>query len=127
MSQIDEDRLRQVGRGIRDKQANIDQLCGQCGDGVVAVGTDGSVWPCVFSRWMSVGNVRASSFREILSGSTMIETKARLAKHFASVMPMLPQCDPRCGPACSPACTPQCWPTGTGPCLPKGGCMPNYR
>jgi hypothetical protein len=33
---------------------------------------------------------------------------------------------PQCGPNCGPACNPSCWPHGTGPCGPKGGCVPNY-
>ncbi|MGH3569402.1 MAG: radical SAM/SPASM domain-containing protein [Pseudonocardia sp.] len=51
------DRLRQVGRGVRDQQASTAQLCGRCSDGVAAVSPDGAVWPCVFSRWLPVGNV----------------------------------------------------------------------
>ena len=38
------DWLRQVGRGVRDQQASVEQLCGRCADGVVAVSPDGSVW-----------------------------------------------------------------------------------
>jgi len=128
--EVGEDRLRQVGRGVRDKQASMGQLCGRCGDGVVAVGSDGSVWPCVFSRWMSVGNARSASLMDILAGPAMTTTAKRLAEYFASRQPAtgcVPRlCDPQCGPSCSPACAPQCWPTGTGPCTPRGGCMPNY-
>ncbi|MGH3934454.1 MAG: radical SAM protein [Pseudonocardiaceae bacterium] len=36
------DRLRQVGRGIRDRQASTEELCGRCGDGVAAVSPDGT-------------------------------------------------------------------------------------
>lgn len=31
------DRVRQVGRGVRDRQASTEQLCGQCGDDVAAI------------------------------------------------------------------------------------------
>lgn len=62
------DRLRQVGRGVRDQQPGAAQLCGQCGDGVAAISPDGSVWPCVFSRWLPIGDVRRHPLREICSG-----------------------------------------------------------
>lgn len=119
------DHLRQVGRGVRDQQPDLAQLCGHCGDNQVAVAPDGSVWPCVFSRWLLVGNVRQTALADVLAGPTMIDTAATLTEHFAA-RPTARPCDPKCGPSCSPACRPQCWPTGSGPCKPKGGCQPNY-
>lgn len=62
------DRLRQVGRGVRDQQPNAAQLCGRCGDGAAAISPDGSVWPCVFSRWLPIGDVSRQPLREIVSG-----------------------------------------------------------
>lgn len=38
------DFLRQVGRSVRDQAPDVGQLCGQCGDGRVAIAPDGSVW-----------------------------------------------------------------------------------
>jgi MoaA/NifB/PqqE/SkfB family radical SAM enzyme len=61
VTDVDTDRQREVGRGVRDGATNIDQLCGNCASGVVAVAPDGTVWPCVFSRWLPVGNVRHES------------------------------------------------------------------
>jgi MoaA/NifB/PqqE/SkfB family radical SAM enzyme len=72
------DRLRQVGRGVRDRQPGADQLCGRCADGVAAVSPDGAVWPCVFSRWMSIGDVRRQPLREIMAN--MPEARADLIK-----------------------------------------------
>lgn len=57
------DRLRQVGRGVRDGQAGAAQLCGRCGDGVAAISPDGSVWPCVFSRWLLLQPTMAERVR----------------------------------------------------------------
>src|SRR5690349_9079145 len=85
----------------------------------------GDVWPCVFSRWLPVGNVRREALAEIITGPRMIETTRLLAESFAG-RPSAGPCDPQCGPNCGPACLPQCWPTGSGPCGPKGGCQPNY-
>lgn len=123
------DHLRQVGRGVREHQPSLSQLCGHCGQGKIAIAADGAVWPCVFSRWLPVGNVRRDALVEILSGPRMLETAATLSQHFSSRPHMGEQetpCDPQCGPNCSPACNPSCWPTGAGPCGPKGGCQPNY-
>lgn len=71
------DRLRHVGRGVRDQQPSAAQLCGRCGDGVAAISPDGWVWPCVFSRWLPIGNVRRQPLREIFSG--LSAARARLA------------------------------------------------
>lgn len=122
------DRLRQVGRGVRDQQPSMDQLCGHCAADVLAVSSDGNVWPCVFSRWLPVGNAMTTSLVDILAGDPVREVRGRLAAHFAARQtPCVPKmCDPQCGPSCGPACNPSCWPTGTGPCTPNGGCTPNY-
>ncbi|WP_269436157.1 SPASM domain-containing protein [Saccharothrix sp. NRRL B-16348] len=96
-------------------------LCGQRGDRKVAVAEDGSVWPCVFSRWLPVGNVRLAPLVEILNGPTMLATTTALAERFAQrpVSPCVPNmCDPQCGPSCGPACNP------AGNCTPKGKCVP---
>ncbi len=124
VTEIGTDRLRQVGRGVRTGQAGLDQLCGHCGNGKIAVSPTGDVWPCVFSRWLSVGNVRDRALAEILSGPQMAKVGARLGTHF--IEGGRSPCDPQCGPNCSPACNPSCWPTGAGPCGPNGGCQPNY-
>ncbi len=133
VTEVGVDHLRQVGRGVRDREASITELCGNCGDGVVAVGPDGAVWPCVFTRWMPVGNVRETPLAEVLAGKAARDTAAALREAFAargiaeacSPKCMPDRCDPECGPACSPACKPLCGPKG-GPCKPRGGCMPNY-
>lgn len=125
LGEVRVDHLRQVGRGVREQAPNVDQLCGNCTRGTVAISPTGDVWPCVFSRWLPVGNVRQEALVEIITGPRMIETTASLAESFAGRPSMAP-CDPQCGPNCGPACNPQCWPTGTGPCGPKGGCQPNY-
>lgn len=114
------DHLRQIGRGVRDREPDLSQLCGNCGDRKIAVAADGSVWPCVFSRWLPVGNVKDEALADILSGTRMIETSATLAAEFAT-RPCVPNmCDPQCGPSCSPACIPK------GDCVPEGGCVPSY-
>ncbi|MGH3823961.1 MAG: radical SAM protein [Pseudonocardiaceae bacterium] len=128
VTDIGTDHLRQVGRGVRQGQPSIDQLCGHCAQGKVAVSPNGDVWPCVFASWMPVGNVRNRTLAEILTSPEMASATATLVDHFrAPELPCVPKmCDPQCGPSCGPACIPSCWPHGTGPCRPNGGCVPNY-
>jgi MoaA/NifB/PqqE/SkfB family radical SAM enzyme len=102
------DRLRQVGRGVRDRQPGAAELCGRCADGVAAVSPDGSVWPCVFSRWLSIGDVRQQPLREIMAN--MPNARAAL---FAQGMPTGAR-----------ACNPDCAPRG-GECYPNN--CPPYR
>lgn len=122
------DRLRQVGRGVRSEQPSVDQLCGHCASGVLAISPSGEVWPCVFSRWLPVGNVRTAPLADILTGQAVADVRGELAASFAAVQPIdapcVPKmCNPQCGPRCGPACTPQ---GKRQPCAPIGGCPPNY-
>ncbi len=122
------DRLRQVGRGVADQQPNVDQLCGQCGDGVAAISPAGAVWPCVFSRWLPLGNVREQELAAILDGSAAHRVRAELAQAFAGREPVTgpgarecpPTCNP-CQPRCEPGCQPYC--CNPAPCQPK--CSPS--
>ncbi|WP_344292372.1 SPASM domain-containing protein [Streptomyces synnematoformans] len=129
--EVGTDRLRQVGRGVRDQPPDAVQLCGRYASGVIAISPDGAVWPCVFSRWLPMGNVLERTLAEILGSAEAEWVRSELRVEFAERQPPLPgagtdPCDPQCGPSCGPACGPSCWPTGTGPCSPNGGCQPNY-
>jgi MoaA/NifB/PqqE/SkfB family radical SAM enzyme len=145
VTNVGTDRRRQVGRGERDRQASMDQLCGNCASGVLAIAPDGSVWPCVFTRWLPVGNVRQASLSDIIAGQDVAGVRADLAEHFArrgDISACRPDdCTPRCQPGCNPMCNPFCQPTCNprcGPscspakncepvqCGPKGNCWPKY-
>lgn len=124
------DRLRQVGRGERSVSASMDQLCGNCADSVVAVSPDGAVWPCVFTRWLPVGNVLESSLPAVTAGRRLAEVRQDLTEHFTSTgagsacRPSChPDCSPACQPTCPPNCSPSCHPTNCGP----NSCWPGYR
>jgi MoaA/NifB/PqqE/SkfB family radical SAM enzyme len=123
VTEVGYDRLRQVGRGIRDQVPNMDQLCGNCASGVLAISPNGDVWPCVFSRWLPVGNVRMTSLPAIVAGQQITSVRQELTTVFAGRQaPCVPNmCDPQCGPSCSPACQPQ------NNCVPVGACAPDYR
>ncbi|MFI7025182.1 radical SAM protein [Micromonospora sp. NPDC049900] len=116
------DRLRHVGRGVRGGAEGVEQLCGNCASGVLAVGADGVVWPCVFSRWLPVGNVREADLAAILAGRRTQQVRAELEAVF-SKQPCAPRCAPaRCQPTCAPSCSPSC-----SPCAPSKRCWPYYR
>jgi MoaA/NifB/PqqE/SkfB family radical SAM enzyme len=138
VTDIGYDRLRQVGRGIRNQKQDITQLCGRCSSGVLAVSSDGSVWPCVFARWLPVGDVRALSLAEIIAGDQLRSVRDELTQHFRTRQEQNtpsgchpdcnpnhtcePRCEPYnagCHPECGPACGPRCNPTNCRPnCLP---------
>lgn len=143
VTEIGADHLRQVGRGVRTLEPDVSQLCGHCADGRVAISPTGEVWPCVFARWLPVGNVRTATLADILVAPATGRLRAELGAEFARrdlvapgtpappgpvpgwpvpSMPCVPRmCDPQCGPSCSPACQP------VGNCRPSGGCAPDYR
>jgi MoaA/NifB/PqqE/SkfB family radical SAM enzyme len=102
------DRLREVGRGVRAAGPGVDQLCGQCASGRLAVSADGDVWPCVFSRWLVVGNARRSSLADINGGVTTAAVRRTLTEHFAARPGPRALCEPDrdknggCQPLCDP-------------------------
>jgi sulfatase maturation enzyme AslB (radical SAM superfamily) len=116
VASVGRDRLRQVGRGIRDWQPGAGELCGRCGDGVFAVGADGSVWPCVFSRWMPVGSVHTDSLAAVLSGREMRSARDRLGWNLPQACVPMP---------CTPTCTPNCAPNDCRPWCKPADCVPN--
>ncbi|MEV0346533.1 radical SAM protein [Nonomuraea sp. NPDC050680] len=117
------DDLREVGRGVRENGPGLDQLCGRCGDRQIAISPTGEVWPCVFSRWLPIGNVQTASLAEILSGQRFAEVTGQLREAFDGGGKCGPdECTPRCGPSCGPACQPQ----PRTPCKPRQGCSPSY-
>ena len=130
VSEIGYDRLRQVGRGIRDQQASAEQLCGRWCDGVAAISPGGAVWPCVFSRWLPAGSVLDDELAAVLTSSEADRIRGELAIAFAArtdrpaaARPCYPDCNPACQPNCAPRCSPTCNPTS---CKPNS-CWPQYR
>jgi radical SAM protein with 4Fe4S-binding SPASM domain len=126
VTNVDTDHLRQVGRGVREQRPGVPQLCGACAHGEVAVASNGDVWPCVFARWMPLGNVRKARLGEILDSRAARNARRELElgrSVHAKCNPNTPsKCGPesRCDPSrssCSPHCPPsyhsdpkRCWP-----------------
>lgn len=116
------DGIRPFGRGADGVHPDFRKLCGRCGRAKFAVSPDGYVWPCVFARWMHLGNVHDQSLREIYDGVPMVAARAELEEAFPdTAVRSEPTCLPDCGPAfesCGPqtVCAPDaaCGPTGEG-------------
>jgi MoaA/NifB/PqqE/SkfB family radical SAM enzyme len=102
------DRLRQVGRGVRDQGPNVDQLCGSCASGRLAVLPSGDVLPCVFSRWLTLGNVQHASLAGIAGDAMTLNVRSGLASEFANRAKSGGGKDPK----------------DTGPCPPSFSCPP---
>lgn len=92
--QVGADRLRGVGRGA-NASPGPDQLCGRCGHGAVAISPSGEVWPCVFARWISLGNILDTDLATILAAAAP-----------ASLVS-------------AGSAGPSCWPQGGGSCAPN--------
>ncbi|MFF4529194.1 radical SAM/SPASM domain-containing protein [Streptomyces sp. NPDC001407] len=112
------DRLRPFGRGADGKAPDIKKLCGKCGRGKIAIGPDGDVWPCVFARWMTIGNVHEGSVEDIYYGEANRQVRAELEKVFPhTIVDDHPKCLPDCNPAFE-TCSPQTV------CAPDAACGP---
>lgn len=99
VTRIAVDRIRAIGRG-GDNDPN--ELCGRCGQGVAAISPDGEVWPCIFSRWMGVGNVLDAPLAEILTGRAMAGAVASIPAPRAVCNPEM-ECSPGHPPSsCQP-------------------------
>jgi len=123
VTDVNDDYVRGVGRGAEDSEKSIANLCGACGGDKIAIAPDGAVWPCVFARWLPIGNIKEAVLSDILQSRAAQAVEQALHLAFRARQDADSQCDPRCGPYCSPACSPQCSPM---PCGPRGGCQPNY-
>ncbi|MFG3023066.1 SPASM domain-containing protein [Streptomyces sp. NPDC048254] len=70
------DHIRPFGRGANGQEPCTDGLCGRCGDGRASISPSGSVSPCVFSTWLSVGNVQDAPLGAILGGPEIAQANA---------------------------------------------------
>lgn len=146
INSVSVDRLRGIGRGALSKKSQAsqtDELCGECWKGKLCVTPSGEAFPCVFSRFCSVGNVR-EGLTSILNSNELLSFRSTM---MSRVHPQEAQCYPNrtcspatscqpeycnpnydiCNPKCSPhTCNPNCNPShGGGNCEPT--CKPSYR
>ncbi|HLH70076.1 MAG TPA: SPASM domain-containing protein, partial [Candidatus Dormibacteraeota bacterium] len=113
------DRLREVGRGARDCAPDLDQLCGHCGEGRLAISPNGEAWPCVFARWLVLGNVRTTSLADLHRRARPV--RERLQREFHSLARST-RCPPSDGNPCGgPLCIPHLRPRHRSPRLGAEG------
>lgn len=108
ITKIAVDRVRGVGRG-GDGSPAPEELCGRCGQDVAGISADGDVTPCIFSRWLKVGNVRDKGLSEILESPEMAAAMATIPPPRPGVRNADP-CDPNaeCPPGFPPSsCDPR--------------------
>lgn len=132
VAQVGYDRLREVGRGVGEQPTSSSQLCGHCGDGVAAIGPDGQVWPCVFARWLTLGNVHDARLDTVLDGpaarSGVAELRAQFTHQRGAVADGSAGCHPSCAPSpCQPSCSPRCSPTCNPIACGPRECWPVFR
>lgn len=74
------DHTRPVGRGenLVKLQSLEETLCGHCWEGKLAVSWDGTCYPCVFSREVTVGTVTASNLGEVLRSERLEQFRKRI-------------------------------------------------
>jgi MoaA/NifB/PqqE/SkfB family radical SAM enzyme len=143
VTNIRADVARGIGRGAAHNKPErpVDALCGHCVESKAAVDPYGWVYPCVFSRWLRIGNIRSQHFADIMMSATTHSVRAELALEFSARSQACSpddghrpfgQCQPRreeCSPSgCAPSrefCEPagRCQPSGK--CLPSGPCTPS--
>jgi MoaA/NifB/PqqE/SkfB family radical SAM enzyme len=110
VTKVATDRVRRIGRGGDGTPAPA-ELCGRCGHNVAAVSADGDVSPCIFTRWLKVGNVRQTPLADILASpamTTALTTIPRRADRACD--PDDPDDDP-----CSPDKETECPPASCSP------------
>jgi MoaA/NifB/PqqE/SkfB family radical SAM enzyme len=129
------DHVRPVGRGTKMTpfESVRKTLCGACWRGKLTVSYDGNCYPCVFSRHLSVGNVKTESLAEIVISHKLQHFRQSMFDDIATTAQCSPDCDPSgpCDPNCTPGgkCDPPCNPDGCRPvggaCVPDNGCAPS--
>lgn len=132
VTDISIDRARPVGRAKISEECSTDALCGSCTGPVLAVDPDGNAFPCVFSRWLPVGNVLKSTLSEILTSHQRLTTIRQLDQAFASresaSQPKYRESEDRPTSILSSGlpsrCNPQHFPPPTQPPQPPGPCGP---
>jgi len=145
VTEINVDHQREVGRGVRksDRSAgSFEELCGECWKGKLCVTSMGRTYPCVFSRFIDLGD-SGEGLSRILSGHRLLGFRSGFRNYLADREPNIGELQstesaPEAGgepshlqregvSSSSQTCSPgqECGPTRTcSPCGPEFFCVP---
>jgi len=121
---VGSDRVRGIGRGhdlVSDSHP-FNELCGACWKGKLAIDSDGNAFPCVFSKFCPVGNIRGNLI-SVVQGDQLHDFRNSMRKRMlaekrgfgvgpgsncdpATCYPQTRPCNPDCAPS-SETCVPQ--------------------
>ena len=132
IGKIGTDRVRGFGRAGMAREPDMAELCGQCAENILCVGSNGRVSPCIMSKHWTVGSVLDAPLSELLISAKLTHIRNDIyratvqrqqeANEKEQNLQMI--CDPKtCGPysSCTPTTGPgPCAPNGCTPCFPKG-------
>jgi len=101
------DRAREIGRAKDEKKDEYQELCGACWDGKLAINSDGDVFPCVFSRFKTIGNI-SEGLNNILNKQSLTDFRTKVKNLASKNNDILDICKPfnKCKPNCRPNCNP---------------------
>lgn len=119
VTDVSVDVVRGFGRAAA-VEVDLANTCGDCGHGTAAIGPDGSVWPCVFTRHAAAGNVRSAPLDTILAGeafASQVEVLDQLRRPGPTACKPSPKCSP--ASSCTPSCTPSDTSNKGSNCQPK--------
>lgn len=110
------DKLREVGRGKKDSDDQLSQLCGNCWQGTLAINSDGEIFPCIFSRFQEIGNVE-EGLSNVLNKDELRDFRTKIREIDESRKELVledgcrpvDECNPHCRPNCTPNCRPKDW------------------
>lgn len=117
------DKMRQFGRGERDPDVGMEELCGECAGKTLCIGADGKISPCIMSNRWAVANVLDDDLDDVIQGVALRSLRNQIGeavakrkippKDFEDNVIDISMCNP---------CTPyaQC-----GPCPPNTNCPPH--
>lgn len=128
VERVDFDRERGIGRGSTGCETNLyAELCGECSKGKLCVTADGGSYPCVFSRFAPLGDIRRVGLEQIMRSEPLASFKVELdgAKKDKKEQECVPECVPvySCNPCDPMGGPPNCPPMD--PCSPYIKCGPN--
>lgn len=70
---IETDRVRGIGRGepLVPNARPMSELCGDCWNGKLCIDPDGDAYPCIFARFVPVGNFLTDGIKGIVEGEKL--------------------------------------------------------